>query len=337
MKVRVHQRSVVVGGVVVLALVVAFAVLTWDGSDGPEGNNAEELAGEVGRAGEPEVEEELEEQTEQRLDALEEADARGVRWRVTSVDATPAPGWVADRHADDWEPAMAADPNAPYVYLLTTHFVDKPCPGNCPVPHLSLHVSPDGGKTWAAQRPLCACKGSWQYDPQIEVVPDTGAVYAAYLNGFNVVFVKSTDHGTSWSAPVPTWGNVSWGDKPALATSDDGRDVYISWNGPTGGDPWVAQSHDFGQVRLNWLPYQHLVASPTTSPSQPRVGRFRASRIRLACSRRSHGNDRDCPTSKYSATISPPNGATNRSASPRCHDSEVPSWPTLSAPPTPTA
>jgi hypothetical protein len=28
--------------------------------------------------------------------------------------------------------------------------------------------------------------------------------------------------------------------------SDDGRDVYVSWNGPTGGDPWVAQSHDFG-------------------------------------------------------------------------------------------
>jgi hypothetical protein len=30
--------------------------------------------------------------------------------------------------------------------------------------------------------------------------------------------------------------------------SDDGRDVYISFNGPTGGDPFVAQSHDFGQT-----------------------------------------------------------------------------------------
>jgi hypothetical protein len=31
-----------------------------------------------------------------------------------------------------------------------------------------------------------------------------------------------------------------------MATSDDGRDVYVSWNGPTAGDPWIAQSHDFG-------------------------------------------------------------------------------------------
>ncbi len=43
--------------------------------------------------------------------------------------------------------------------------------------------------------PLCACKGSWQYDPIIEVVADTGHIYAVYLNGFNVVFVKSKDHG----------------------------------------------------------------------------------------------------------------------------------------------
>ncbi|MBF8290887.1 MAG: Exo-alpha-sialidase, partial [Chloroflexi bacterium] len=64
--------------------------------------------------------------------------------------------------------------------------------------------------------------------------------------GYNVVFMKSTNHGTTWSAPVKTYGNVSWNDKPVLAMSDDGKDVYISFNGPTGGDPWVAQSHDFG-------------------------------------------------------------------------------------------
>jgi hypothetical protein len=66
------------------------------------------------------------------------------------------------------------------------------------------------------------------------------------MNGFNVVFTKSSDHGASWSAPVKTYGNVSWNDKPTIAVSDDGKDVYISFNGPTGGDPWMAQSHDFG-------------------------------------------------------------------------------------------
>ena len=41
-------------------------------------------------------------------------------------------------------------------------------------------------------------------------------------------------------------GNVSWNDKPILAVSDDGREVYASFNGPTGGDPWIARSGDAG-------------------------------------------------------------------------------------------
>ena len=73
-------------------------------------------------------------------------------------------------------------------------------------------------------------------------------MYAVYLNGFNVVFVKSTDHGKTWSHPVKTYGKVSWNDKPALATSANGRHIYLSWNGPNGGDPWIAQSHDFGDT-----------------------------------------------------------------------------------------
>ena len=107
-------------------------------------------------------------------------------------------------------------------------------------------ISSDGGATFGPSKPLCACKGGGQFDPIIEVVPRTGSVYAVYMNGFNVVFVKSTNHGATWSAPVKTYGNVSWNDKPVLAMSDDGRDVYTPFNGPTGGDPWLAQSHDFG-------------------------------------------------------------------------------------------
>ena len=114
------------------------------------------------------------------------------------------------------------------------------------MPYIALRISSDGGATWGPSKPLCACKGGGQFDPIIEVVPRTGSVYALYMNGFNVVFVKSTDHGATWSAPVKTYGNVSWNDKPVIAVSDDGRDVYATFNGPTGGDPWLAQSHDFG-------------------------------------------------------------------------------------------
>lgn len=188
-----------------------------------------------------------------RLQALDRAIAFGNFGTRERIVGDPAPGWTGEALVsgvrDDWEPAVAADPTDPYVYILTTRFgYPKPCPGNCPIPHISLQVSKDGGATWERPTPLCACKGSWQYDPIIEVVADTGHVYALYLNGFNVVFVKSKDHGKTWSAPVKTYGNVSWNDKPAFATSADGRHVYVSWNGPQGGDPWIAQSHDSGNT-----------------------------------------------------------------------------------------
>jgi hypothetical protein len=191
------------------------------------------------------------EETEKRNEAFTEAKAEGKTGQHRLAAAAPVAGWAGevpfDTQWDDWEPAIAADPSAPYVYALVTRYgAPKPCSGNCPTPWMALKVSSDGGATWSAGTPLCACKGSGQFDPIIEVVPSTGQVYAVYMNGYNVVFVKSTDHGQTWSAPVATYGNVSWNDKPILAVSDNGRDVYVAFNGPTGGDPWLAQSHDFG-------------------------------------------------------------------------------------------
>ena len=72
-----------------------------------------------------------------------------------------------------------------------------------------LKVSTDGGVTWGPDRYLCPCQGvKGQFDPEIEVVPNTGAVYAAWMNGFNVVFSKSTDHGQTWSTPVSVYGQA---------------------------------------------------------------------------------------------------------------------------------
>ena len=204
--------------------------------------------------------EELEEQAEnveKRVEAWEEAlregraGQAGKRAYLQGAAAPAATGWAGeipiDTMVDDWEPAIATDPHAPYVYLLTTRYgTDKPCPGNCPTPFIALAVSSDNGVNWSPTRPLCACKGSGQFDPIIEVVPDTGHVYALFMNGFNIMFTKSVDHGQTWSPQAKIYGNVSWNDKPVIAVSDDGQDVYASFNGPTGGDPWVAQSHDSG-------------------------------------------------------------------------------------------
>src|SRR6476646_155907 len=185
--------------------------------DADTGEGAEELNEEA---------QEQAEGTEKRHEAFEKAKAAGKtgQQRPTgAAAAAPAAGWAGefpmDTQWDDWEPAIAADPNSPFVYVVATRYAaPKPCPG----------------------------QGKGQFDPIIEVVPSNGNVYALYMNGFNVMFTKSTDHGAHWSAPVKTFGNVSWNDKPVIAMSDNGQHVFVSFNGPTGGDPYVAQSHDSG-------------------------------------------------------------------------------------------
>jgi hypothetical protein len=210
------------------------------------------------RAGGEEAEgAEEEEETAERLEALAEAKATGKFGGKVAATTSPAAGWLGSQvlnpSTDDWEPAVATDPKAPWVYLLTTRYGEpKTCSQHCPTPFIVLTRSSDGGSTWGSQAPLCVCRGSGaQYDPTIEVVPDSGAVYSVFLNadrtgGFSAVFSKSTNHGKTWSEPVHVYGNVAWTDKPEVATSADGKDVYVSWNGPQGGDLYVGQSHDYG-------------------------------------------------------------------------------------------
>ncbi len=210
-----------------------------------------EAEGEA-KGGEAEAEEQARELAE-RTEAWNEAKANGtLRVDTAAAVAAPAAGWAGEQvlhpTADDWEPAIAADPNAPYVYAETTRYTGPTACGNrCPLPYIMLKVSSDGGVTWGPDRYICTCTGvGSQADPIIEVVPNTGAVYSVFMNGYNVMFTKSTNHGATWSTPVKTYGKVSWNDKPILATSDNGQDIYVSWNGPQNGDPWVAQSHDAG-------------------------------------------------------------------------------------------
>jgi hypothetical protein len=83
-----------------------------------------------------------------------------------------------------------------------------------------------------------------QHDPEIEVAQD-GTVYAVWMNDFNpgVVFAKSSDRGQTWSAPIALDGKLTWSDKPILAISPSGRDVYVVFNHS---DSYVVASHNFG-------------------------------------------------------------------------------------------
>ena len=193
------------------------------------------------------------EQTQERLEALEQARTQGTLGLVEPLAVKAAPGWRGERvwrsGTDDWEPAVAGRPGSSRVYMLTTRYGSKPaCKRSCPDPAIRLRASQDGGLHWGRDRYLCRCRGSKnQYDPQIEMSAD-GSLYAAWLDGFTpgVTFARSADGGRNWTKPVHVDRRLAWSDKPIVAVSDDGKDVYIAFNGPSNGDAYVAVSHDRG-------------------------------------------------------------------------------------------
>jgi hypothetical protein len=162
--------------VAVSVALLALAVIAWPRSHAPvipsRGERAAESPSEgagAERGGSSEVEEEAQE-TEERIEALNEAASEGRFGQAVAATTEPAPGWVGsqvlDPATDDWEPAVAADPNDPYVYVITTRYGEpKPCKGHCPSPWIGLTISSDGGDTWSDVEPLCTCTGSGaQYD-----------------------------------------------------------------------------------------------------------------------------------------------------------------------------
>ena len=145
----------------------------------------------------------------------------------------------------DWEPVIAADPVTPDIYQLTTRYYAPEC-ATCPDPTIVFRRSDDGGATWRQDSYLSRA-GRELADPQIAVATD-GTLYAAYLQDWwpGAVLVKSLDRGKTWSQPVGPLAKsyLEWSDKPILAISSDGRDVYLAFNS---NDSYVAASHDYGE------------------------------------------------------------------------------------------
>ncbi len=161
-----------------------------------------------------------------------------------------AAGWDQERAwsgFDDWEPAIAADPSSTYVYQMTTRYNGPKACNGCPFPVIIFRSSGDSGMTWSTDKFLPVSKKT-QNDPEIEVAND-GAIYALWLDAYTpgVKFIKSTNHGTSWSTPIFFTGKgkdqVAWNDKPILAISPNGQHVYIAYNSS---DSYVVSSHNYG-------------------------------------------------------------------------------------------
>jgi hypothetical protein len=174
--------------------------------------------------------------------------------RQTVVEQAPAvsaaaAGWDSERAwsgFDDWEPAVAADPSSTYVYQLSTRYNGPKACSSCPFPVIIFRSSSNSGITWNADQFLAISKKK-QNDPQIEVATD-GTIYVVWLDEYNpgIKFIKSSNRGVSWTAPISFTGKgkkPAWSDKPILAISPNGQHVYIAFNSS---DSYVVSSHNFG-------------------------------------------------------------------------------------------
>jgi hypothetical protein len=227
------RRMAMVLAVVALAVSVCMAVRA------PAGSGAESR-GAASR-------EESEERVQEARSLLQPT---GGSARTSPVTAAAAAGWQSESvwspASNDWEPAIAAAPNSAWVYQATTRYGGPKACQQCPDPAIIVRASSDGGVTFGQDRFICACRNvKAQNDPQLAVATD-GTVYAAWLNDYNpgVVVSKSTDRGTTWSTPLSLKGKgLSFSDKPNLAISPTGQDVYVAWNAS---DSYISVSHNFG-------------------------------------------------------------------------------------------
>src|SRR6478609_9097721 len=154
--------------------------------------------------------------------------AASVGWQGESIISPQATG-------DGWEPAIAADPSAPYVYAAWMQY-------SGPSITISMRTSTDGGSTWGAVKPLCASCGKGQYDITL-ATSSTGVVYATFMQGNHISFTRSTDHAATWSLPIKISAGT-WADKPWMTTSANGQDIYVMW--ASHGNVDVTSSHDAG-------------------------------------------------------------------------------------------
>lgn len=196
--------------------------------------------------------------------------------RSRPVTFAPAAGWQSEQvwnaGQNDWEPAIATDPSSSWVYQATTRYGGPKACKACPGTAIIIRASGDAGVSWSADRFLCVCKNVKAQNDPVLAVTTTGVLYALWMNDYNpgVVFAKSSDHGVTWSTPIAVKGSgLSFTDKPWMAISPDGRDVYVAFNSS---DSYVVASHDFGatfgaRVKTNADSLYHFAEGGAVAPN----------------------------------------------------------------------
>lgn len=150
---------------------------------------------------------------------------------------------------DGWEPALATAPDG-IIYVVAGKRRGKPREKNFDQ-HQVIWRSADGGATFEDPRQITA-EGVRHADQRI-AVDAKGAIYVSYMawidddkgrHSSRLRLARSQDGGRTFSVQTVTTHRVS--DKPELAVSSDGRDVYIVYE--SGAGPTVVASHDGGET-----------------------------------------------------------------------------------------
>ena len=161
---------------------------------------------------------------------------------MVSPSAATTTGWAGEvilsspSIGNGWEPAIAVDPSAPYVYSAWMQYQGNKI-------YIAVRASSDGGVTWGSSKALASSKQG-QYDVTLATT-NTGAVYATFMQSNNIEFSKSTNHGATWSAALQISGGT-WADKPWEATSANGNDIYVTWT--SRGNLYAVDSHNAGST-----------------------------------------------------------------------------------------
>src|SRR5258708_13353467 len=92
---------------------------------------------------------------------------------AVAAPAASAPSFASEQLVgsladDNWEPTVAVDPHAPWVYQAVTAINDQCASHDCSIYSILVRASGDGGATWGPLVPVCGllCKNvPWQFDP----------------------------------------------------------------------------------------------------------------------------------------------------------------------------
>lgn len=124
---------------------------------------------------------------------------------------------------DAGDPALARDNNTGRVYLATLGFNTFTV--------LQIFRSDDDGVTW--QAPVSCCLQSAFQDKEWIVVDNAagagqGNVYIAWRSfGDGIYFVKSTDHGSTWSNPLKVADQGQFNVQGAFVMTGPSHEIYV--------------------------------------------------------------------------------------------------------------